>query len=279
MVKDQEMVVVLVMVVRKQEEEAMLVLVEDEVLLLVKEEATVLMEDLDVLLEPRVDGNEKPGRVWTEEGEIVFLKGTPEVLEALLAHGSALWMFNEVQIEERERKLIDVEILADEPLEDSIVYSDYRSLATLLLIRDIQSDSRTRNLVSVSRISDYVLFNEFVSMALAMVTEDKQVNWFSRNSLLKSVSAPEEGPKFFNDSSQLKKDLFPITSVVWADTLKRGLIDLNITAGFGFCIGRAKEDGPVNYRIRRVMKVTLTGICGHGNGQGPEVPIPKVQLY
>lgn len=37
-------------------------------------------------------------------------------------------------------------------------------------------DSRTRNLVSVTRISDYVLSNELVSMALAMVAEDKQIN-------------------------------------------------------------------------------------------------------
>lgn len=37
-------------------------------------------------------------------------------------------------------------------------------------------DSRTKNLVSVSRISDYVLSNELVSMALAMVAEDKQIN-------------------------------------------------------------------------------------------------------
>ncbi|KAM7250744.1 hypothetical protein ACFE04_022627 [Oxalis oulophora] len=175
------------------------------------------------------------------------------VLEALLAPGSELWMFNEVPEKERERKLTDggldipglenlklihregnavirrhleflpvetfdsILILADESLEDSIVQSDSRSLATLLLIRDIQSkrlpskdtkstsirlggfshsswiremqqasdrsiiiseilDSRTRNLVSVSRISDYVLSNELVSMALAMVAEDKQIN-------------------------------------------------------------------------------------------------------
>ena len=37
-------------------------------------------------------------------------------------------------------------------------------------------DSRTRNLVSVSRISDHVLSNELVNMALAMVAEDKQIN-------------------------------------------------------------------------------------------------------
>ncbi|KAL5704209.1 putative ion channel sym8 [Ranunculus cassubicifolius] len=176
------------------------------------------------------------------------------VLEAFLAPGSELWMFNDVPEEVREMKLTDggldpfglvnltlihrvgnavirrhleslpletfdsILILADESVEDSIVHSDSRSLATLLLIRDIQSkrlpskepsattpirhggfshsswiremqqasdksiiiseilDSRTRNLVSVSRISDYVLSNELVSMALAMVAEDKQIN-------------------------------------------------------------------------------------------------------
>ncbi|XP_038683744.1 ion channel POLLUX-like isoform X3 [Tripterygium wilfordii] len=175
------------------------------------------------------------------------------VLEAFLARGSELWMFNEVAEKDREKKLTDggldisgleniklvhrvgnavirrhlenlpletfdsILILADESLEDSIVHSDSRCLATLLLIRDIQSkrlpdrdkkstslrlsgfshsswiremqqasdksiiiseilDSRTRNLVSVSRISDYVLSNELVSMALAMVAEDKQIN-------------------------------------------------------------------------------------------------------
>ncbi|KAG2602222.1 hypothetical protein PVAP13_5KG661300 [Panicum virgatum] len=174
------------------------------------------------------------------------------VLEAFLAPGSELWMFNEVPEKEREIKLTDggldicgltniklvhkegnavirrhlenlpletfdsILILADESVEDSIVHSDSRSLATLLLIRDIQSkrlpskelksphryngfchsawiremqhasdksiiiseilDSRTRNLVSVSKISDYVLSNELVSMALAMVAEDKQIN-------------------------------------------------------------------------------------------------------
>ncbi|KAI3439337.1 uncharacterized protein J3R85_005093 [Psidium guajava] len=175
------------------------------------------------------------------------------VLEAFLAPGSELWIFSEVPEKDREKKLIDggldisglqnirlvhhegnavirrhleslpletfdsILILADESLEDSIVHSDSRSLATLLLIRDIQSkrlpnkdtsstslrlsgsshsswisemqqasdksiiiseilDSRTRNLVSVSRISDYVLSNELVSMALAMVAEDKQIN-------------------------------------------------------------------------------------------------------
>lgn len=175
------------------------------------------------------------------------------VLEALLAEGSELWMLNEVSEKERGRKLTDggldlsklrnlklvhrvgnavirrhleglpletfdsILILADESLEDSVVHSDSRCLATLLLIRDIQSkrlpckymkpsnlrhqvfrhsswiqemqqasdrsiiisevlDSRTRNLVSVSRISDYVLSNELVSMALAMVAEDKQIN-------------------------------------------------------------------------------------------------------
>ncbi|GMN36174.1 hypothetical protein TIFTF001_005816 [Ficus carica] len=104
-------------------------------------------------------------------------------------------------------------ILADESVEDSAIQADSRSLATLLLIRDIQAkrmpmvtqvqrgsfsqgswigemqqasdksviiseilDPRTKNLLAMSKISDYVLSNELVSMALAMVAEDRQIN-------------------------------------------------------------------------------------------------------
>ncbi|XP_065049289.1 probable ion channel CASTOR isoform X2 [Musa acuminata AAA Group] len=175
------------------------------------------------------------------------------VLDAFLALGSELWMFNDVPENEREKKLIDggldfnrlenislvnregnavirrhleslplesfdsILILADESVEDSAIQADSRSLATLLLIRDIQAkrlpykeaiashvsrgsfshgtwigdmqqasnksviiseilDPRTKNLLSVSKISDYVLSNELVSMALAMVAEDRQIN-------------------------------------------------------------------------------------------------------
>ncbi|XP_024024621.1 ion channel CASTOR isoform X2 [Morus notabilis] len=171
------------------------------------------------------------------------------VLDAFLAHGSELWMFNEVAENEREKKLIDggldisrlenitlvnregnavirrhleslplesfdsILILADESVEDSAIQADSRSLATLLLIRDIQAkrmpmvtqvhrgsfsqgswigemqqasdksviiseilDPRTKNLLAMSKISDYVLSNELVSMALAMVAEDRQIN-------------------------------------------------------------------------------------------------------
>ncbi|NP_001389250.1 probable ion channel CASTOR isoform 2 [Oryza sativa Japonica Group] len=175
------------------------------------------------------------------------------VLDAFLAPGSELWMFNDVPEMDRERKLIDggldfsrlenitlvhregnavirrhleslplesfdsILILADESVEDSAIQADSRSLATLLLIRDIQAkrlpfreamvshvtrgsfcegswigemqqasdksviiseilDPRTKNLLSVSKISDYVLSNELVSMALAMVAEDRQIN-------------------------------------------------------------------------------------------------------
>ncbi|XP_015870066.3 ion channel CASTOR isoform X3 [Ziziphus jujuba] len=171
------------------------------------------------------------------------------VLDAFLAPGSELWMFNDVPEKEREKKLIDggldtnrlvnislvnregnavirrhleslplesfdsILILADESVEDSAIQADSRSLATLLLIRDIQAkrlpmitqvdsgsfsqgswmgemqqasdksviiseilDPRTKNLLSMSKISDYVLSNELVSMALAMVAEDRQIN-------------------------------------------------------------------------------------------------------
>ncbi|KAF8757481.1 hypothetical protein HU200_011006 [Digitaria exilis] len=75
------------------------------------------------------------------------------VLDAFLAPGSELWMFNDVPEVDRERKLIDggldfsrldnitlILILADESVEDSAIQADSRSLATLLLIRDIQGN-------------------------------------------------------------------------------------------------------------------------------------------
>eukprot|EP01041_Mallomonas_annulata_P008177 gene8177-16802_t len=89
-------------------------------------------------------------------------------------------------------------ILADEELEASenafdMVYADSRSLTTLLLIRDIQGkrqlplgrkaaliseilDPRTKSLLSVGNVSDYVTSNELVSMAIAMVAEQRAVN-------------------------------------------------------------------------------------------------------
>ncbi|XP_034926903.1 ion channel CASTOR-like isoform X4 [Populus alba] len=102
------------------------------------------------------------------------------VLDAFLAPGSELWMFNDVPENEREKKLIDggldlsrleniqlvnregnavirrhleslplqsfdsILILADESVEDSAIQADSRSLATLLLIRDIQLASATQ---------------------------------------------------------------------------------------------------------------------------------------
>ncbi|GLT85786.1 hypothetical protein SLE2022_039630 [Rubroshorea leprosula] len=181
------------------------------------------------------------------------IDGMIMMLEAFLAPGSELWMFNEVSEKEREKKLIDggleisgladiklvhsvgnaiirrhleslpletfdsIIIFADDPVKGSAVQSDTRSLATLLLVRDIQAkrlpykytkstslqpsgfsqgswiqemqqasdkstiiseilDPLTRNLESISRISDYVLSNELISMILAMVAEDKHIN-------------------------------------------------------------------------------------------------------
>ncbi|KAH0937938.1 hypothetical protein HID58_005399 [Brassica napus] len=140
-----------------------------------------------------------------------------KVLEALLAPGSELWMFNEVPDQEREKKLTDAGLNISKLVNISLVHRQgnaviRRHLESLPLetfdsskrlpckdsksnvfpsscwIRKMQQasdksiviseilDSRTKNLVSVSRISDYVLSNELVSMALAMVAEDKQIN-------------------------------------------------------------------------------------------------------
>ncbi|XP_026444867.1 ion channel CASTOR-like isoform X2 [Papaver somniferum] len=173
------------------------------------------------------------------------------VLDAFLAPESELWMFNEVPENDRVKKLTDggpdfdrlmnitlvhregnavirrnletlpletfdsILILADEPVQDSAIQADSRSLATLLFIRDIQAkrllsysketpvhrgafskviiseilDPRTKNQLSTPKISDYVLSNELVSMALAMVAEDRQIN-----DVLKELFA-EEGNK------------------------------------------------------------------------------------
>ncbi|GAA0161818.1 ion channel [Lithospermum erythrorhizon] len=242
----------------------------DEVLVIAEDDDTYSPGSLPEVhrgLVPRIrDPPKYPERIlfcgWRRDIDDMIM-----VLEALLAPGSELWMFNEVPEKDREQKLTDgglditglqnitlihregnavirrhlenlplekfdsvsssaknvnpcplFFLAPDESVEDSVVHSDSRSLATLLLIRDIQSkrlpyykdtksiplrhsgfsqsswirdmqqasyksiviseilDSRTRNLVSVSRISDYVLSNELVSMALAMVAEDKQIN-------------------------------------------------------------------------------------------------------
>lgn len=57
-------------------------------------------------------------------------------------------------------------------------------------------DSRTKHLVSVSEISDYVLSNELVSMALAMVAEDKQINRVLEELFAAEVGQSESQVKF-----------------------------------------------------------------------------------
>ncbi|KAK6254136.1 hypothetical protein QUC31_015856 [Theobroma cacao] len=272
------------------------------------------------------------------------------VLEAFLAPGSELWMFNEVPEKERERKLIDggldisglvniklvhhegnavirrhleslpletfdshsllaikqlitnskgqILILADESLEDSVVHSDSRSLATLLLIRDIQSkrlphkdtkptslrlagfshsswicelqqasdksiiiseilDSRTRNLVSVSRISDYVLSNELVSMALAMVAEDKQIN-----RVLEELFA-EEGNEMCIKPAEFY--LFDQEELCFYDIMIRGRQRQEIVIGYRRAnseraiINPRKKSEPIKWSLDDVFVVISSG--------------------
>ncbi|XP_042010136.1 ion channel CASTOR-like isoform X1 [Salvia splendens] len=228
----------------------------DEILVIAEDDDTYSPADLPMVL----GGNLPEHELIQKSFERILLCGWRRdmedmitVLDASLAHGSELWMFNEVPENERERKLTDggleidrlmniilvhregnavirrhleslplesfdsILILADESVEDSAIQADSRSLATLLLIRDIQAkrlpyreamayqthrgsfsqgswigemqqasdksviiseilDPRTKNLLSMSKISDYVLSNELVSMALAMVAEDRQIN-------------------------------------------------------------------------------------------------------
>eukprot|EP00755_Sulcionema_specki_P034224 Sspe_Gene.20976::Locus_7784_Transcript_1_1_Confidence_1.000_Length_2450::g.20976::m.20976/K21866/POLLUX, DMI1, CASTOR; ion channel POLLUX/CASTOR len=100
-------------------------------------------------------------------------------------------------------------ILADEEFEANMEAADGRSLTSLLLIYDIRQqrlhkrscsgsphrglsrsgtfddefaivsevlDPRTRSLINLARVSDYVMSNEMVSAALAMVSECRDVN-------------------------------------------------------------------------------------------------------
>ncbi|KAH1204371.1 Ion channel DMI1 [Glycine max] len=85
-------------------------------------------------------------------------------------------------------------------------------------------DSRTRNLVSVSRISDYVLSNELVSMALAMVAEDKQIN-----RVLEELFA-EEGNEMCTKAAELY--LFDKEEVCFYDIMIRGRTRNEIVIGY-----------------------------------------------
>ncbi|KAK4421982.1 Ion channel CASTOR [Sesamum alatum] len=228
----------------------------DEILVIAEDDDTYSPSDLPMVKDATFVYITRPARKpqkillcgWRRDIDDMIV-----VLDAFLADGSELWMFNEVPEKERERKLTDggldidrlvniklvnregnavirrhleslplesfdsILILADESVEDSAIQADSRSLATLLLIRDIQAkrlpyreamasqvhrgsfsqgswigemqqasdksviiseilDPRTKNLLSMSKISDYVLSNELVSMALAMVAEDRQIN-------------------------------------------------------------------------------------------------------
>ncbi|KAL3356306.1 hypothetical protein AABB24_017137 [Solanum stoloniferum] len=276
----------------------------DEVLVIAEDDDTYvpgLLPEVNKGLFPRItDPPKYPERIlfcgWRRDIDDMIM-----VLEAFLAPGSELWMFNEVPENDREKKLTDggldisgleniklvhhvgnavirrhleglpletfdsILILADESVEDSIVHSDSRSLATLLLIRDIQSkrlpnkdsrlvplrhsvfsqsswiremqqasdrsiiiseilDSRTRNLVSVSRISDYVLSNELVSMALAMVAEDKQIN-----RVLEELFA-EEGNELCIKPAEFY--LYDQEEVCFYDIMRRGRQRREIVIGY-----------------------------------------------
>ena len=214
---------------------------------------------------PVITMHQAPERVlfcgWRRDMQDLILS-----LDELVLPGSELWLFCALSEEERLTRFVDGDMdpakdlknltlrhpigdtvsrrdLEQLPLEhfDSVLIladtegdddadatsSDSRSLATLLLIRDIQTgreaaaaeaelaakrgdgpgapqargtsssfvtqlaatkhtqrceiiseilDTRTRNLIAETKVCDYVLSNELISMALAMVSEDKNVN-------------------------------------------------------------------------------------------------------
>ncbi len=83
-------------------------------------------------------------------------------------------------------------VLADESWEGPPNQADSRALVSLILIRDIQRkkrgdgeraptliseicDPRTKRLVTIARVSDYVVSNEIISMAMSQVAERREV--------------------------------------------------------------------------------------------------------
>ncbi|KAL1560386.1 ion channel CASTOR-like isoform X5 [Salvia divinorum] len=150
----------------------------DEILVIAEDDDTYSPSDLPMVLGEKLPEHE----LIQKSFERILLCGGRRdmedmitVLDASLAHGSKLWIFNEVHENERERKLTDggleidrlmniilvhregnavirrhleslplessdsILILADESVEDSAIQADSRSLATLLLISDIQA--------------------------------------------------------------------------------------------------------------------------------------------
>ena len=203
---------------------------------------------------PPVDGDQAPECVlfcgWRRD-----LDDIVQLLDDFVVPGSELYLFNQVPVDEQRDRLLEARaqrkrppelrnlavhhscgnlcsrrdlerlpmgeftsciILANETVEETSTDRDSQALATLLLLRDIQTqrlkdaprppspssaarhnscvwaeeikatckcvvlseilDSRTQHLISDAGISDYVLSNELVSMTLAMVAEDRTVN-------------------------------------------------------------------------------------------------------
>ncbi|XP_028757197.1 ion channel CASTOR isoform X2 [Neltuma alba] len=170
----------------------------DEVLVIAEDDDTYAPASLPMVWRGSLPKDfvypESPERIlfcgWRRDMEDMIM-----VLEASLAPNSELWMFNDVPEKEREKKLTDggldinrlvnislvnregnavirrhleslplesfdsILILADESVEDSAIQADSRSLATLLLIRDIQlgctspTTTITRRLIPFSEVA------------------------------------------------------------------------------------------------------------------------------
>lgn len=90
-------------------------------------------------------------------------------------------------------------------------------------------DPRTKNLLSMSKISDYVLSNELVSMALAMVAEDEQIN-----DVLEELFA-EEVLEFtvLSFHTQLCLMVYSLCLIIWKDKIVLVFISLD-NESFGF---------------------------------------------
>ncbi|KAL1568818.1 ion channel CASTOR-like isoform X5 [Salvia divinorum] len=118
----------------------------DEILVIADDDDTYSSSDL-----PMVLGGNLPEHELIQKSfeRILLCSGRRDmedmitVLDASLAHESELWIFNEVHENERKRKLKDGGLEIDRLMNTILVHREgnvvIRSLATLLLIRDIQA--------------------------------------------------------------------------------------------------------------------------------------------
>jgi hypothetical protein len=86
------------------------------------------------------------------------------------------------------------------PAHDPVVDAPPQAYKKSILISEIL-DSRTKSLIAVAKVSDYILSNELVAMAMAMVAENRDIN-----AVLAELFAAEGQECYLRDGSIYVRD-------------------------------------------------------------------------